>query len=219
MVASQNLSLPPNAYDAASVRSSTSTASNYPGSPSTLKHTPPQPAFASQPATFQSVNAFSRQGSTSAPMNARSPNDKLALDYLMQSRHSSRDAQSQRERTSSASLANPTLPMDPVVRTPTGPSFGVDASGNVLPFCSIPIRNTPSTCPLDTLLLDFLADRRKEALDGLPSADIIGPPYPSFTSLLNPNRRPYTHALSKIFTDMLSTFPDISTLPEQVAIL
>lgn len=84
---------------------------------------------------------------------------------------------------------------------------------------SAPIRNCSPTCPLDSLLLDFLSERRQRAAEGLPVQEVIGPRYPSVSSLLNPSNSAYSHPLSKVFTDILSTFPDISTLPERVAVL
>ncbi|KAK1754575.1 BZIP transcription factor [Echria macrotheca] len=82
-----------------------------------------------------------------------------------------------------------------------------------------PIKNCPPTCPLDSLLLDFLSERRQRAADGLPRHEIIGPRYPSVSSLLNPSISRYAHPLSKVFTDILACFPDLSTLPERVAVL
>lgn len=84
---------------------------------------------------------------------------------------------------------------------------------------SAPIRNSAPTCPLDSLLLDFLSERRQRAADGLPVHEVVGPRYPSVSSLLNPAQSVYSHPLSKVFTDILSTFPDISHLPERVAVL
>ena len=74
-------------------------------------------------------------------------------------------------------------------------------------------------CPLDGVLMTFLADQRQRAMDGVPMQELIGPPYPSFKSLIDPRLSEYSHPLSKVFTDMLGKFPDIATLPEQVAIL
>lgn len=82
-----------------------------------------------------------------------------------------------------------------------------------------PIKNCQPTCPLDSLLLDFLSERRQRAADGLPAQEVVGPRYPSVSSLLNPANSAYSHPLSKVFTDILATFPDISTLPERVAVL
>lgn len=82
-----------------------------------------------------------------------------------------------------------------------------------------PIRNGPPTCPLDSLLLDFLHERQQQAADGVETPKLVGPAYPSVSSLLNPSRAATSHPLSKVFTDILATFPDLSTLPEKVAVL
>ncbi|KAH8677434.1 hypothetical protein BX600DRAFT_430782 [Xylariales sp. PMI_506] len=84
---------------------------------------------------------------------------------------------------------------------------------------SIPIKNCAPTCPLDNLLLDFLHERRQRAAEGVPTQEIVGPRYPSVSSLLNPAQSQYSHPLSKVFTDILATFPGICTLPERVAVL
>ncbi|CAG8943360.1 unnamed protein product [Penicillium salamii] len=82
-----------------------------------------------------------------------------------------------------------------------------------------PIQNVAATCPLDTILLDFLHSRQREAAQGIPRQKLAGPPYPSVSSLLNPEKSVFSHPVSKVFTDILRTFPDISSLPEQVAVL
>lgn len=93
-----------------------------------------------------------------------------------------------------------------------------DSYGNQMFACSVPVRNI-RTCPLDGLLLDFLGERRQRAIEGMPNRELVGPAYPSVVSLLKPQSSLTSHPLSKMFTDMLSTFPDLSTLPEQVAVL
>lgn len=84
---------------------------------------------------------------------------------------------------------------------------------------TIPIKNCEPTCPLDALLIDFLGERRQRAADGLPTQEVVGPRYPSVSSLLNPAQSAHSHPLSKVFTDILGTFPDLSSLPERVAVL
>ncbi|KAM3078153.1 hypothetical protein ACMFMF_004562 [Clarireedia jacksonii] len=84
---------------------------------------------------------------------------------------------------------------------------------------SAPIRNGPPTCPLDSLLLDFLHERQAAAANGVSTPKLVGPCYPSVSSLLNPSRSNSSHPVSKVFTDILGTFPDLSTLPEKVAVL
>lgn len=87
------------------------------------------------------------------------------------------------------------------------------------PIHSIIPRNCAPTCPLDSLLLDFLSERRQRAAEGLSQSEILGPRYPSVSSLLNPAVSAYSHPLSKVFTDILARFPDLATLPERVAVL
>ncbi|KAF2421551.1 hypothetical protein EJ08DRAFT_672921 [Tothia fuscella] len=87
------------------------------------------------------------------------------------------------------------------------------------PHSALP-RHGEATCPLDALLLDFLAQRRTLAAQGsVTSAELVGPPYPNFNALLNGSTSHYNHPLSKVFTDILRTFPDLSNLPEQVAVV
>ena len=88
-----------------------------------------------------------------------------------------------------------------------------------IPSWAAPCRNISPTCPLDTILLDFLHARQREGADGVPGNRLVGPSYPSVSSLLNPEKGRYSHPLSQVFTDILSKFPDISGLPEQVAVL
>lgn len=79
--------------------------------------------------------------------------------------------------------------------------------------------NILPTCPLDGLLLDFVAERRQRRAEGMPDAEVTGPLYPSFVSLFRPERGIYNDPMSRFITDILSTFPDVSSPPEQVAIL
>lgn len=79
--------------------------------------------------------------------------------------------------------------------------------------------NTEPTCPLDRILLDFQAERLRMTASGTPSASLVGPAYPSISSLLNPSRASAAHPLSKLLTDIISKFPSISGMPERVAVL
>jgi hypothetical protein len=93
----------------------------------------------------------------------------------------------------------------------------MNATGHELAAHAAPIRNSGPTCPLDNILLDFLHERQQQAAEGVATAKLVGPAYPSVSSLLNPAVE--SHPLSKVFTDILGTFPDLSTLPEKVAVL
>ncbi|KAE8449187.1 hypothetical protein EG329_008354 [Mollisiaceae sp. DMI_Dod_QoI] len=98
-------------------------------------------------------------------------------------------------------------------------SYSASTPGGEMAGYSAPIRNGPPTCPLDSLLLDFLHKKQQEGADGTPTPTLVGPAYPSVSSLLNPARAATSHPISKFFTDILATFPDLSTLPEKVAVL
>ncbi|KAF4821222.1 hypothetical protein CGCTS75_v011149 [Colletotrichum tropicale] len=99
------------------------------------------------------------------------------------------------------------------------PSSAPSEPSRALASYSAEVKNCGPTCPLDSLLLDFLHERRQRAADGLSAHEVIGPRYPSVLSLLNPANSKYSHPLSKVFTDILATFPDLSALPQRVAVL
>ena len=74
----------------------------------------------------------------------------------------------------------------------------------------------PATCPLDTILLEAVAERVSLLEAGRSPEEVLGPEYPNFTILMNPEARAHSHPISQLLTDILRTFPDISRLPEQV---
>ena len=73
-------------------------------------------------------------------------------------------------------------------------------------------KNLSPTCPLDGILLKFLHSRQPETLND-------GPAYPSVSSLLNPASSASVDPLSQVMVDIISKFPGITGLPQQVAIL
>ena len=85
---------------------------------------------------------------------------------------------------------------------------------------ALPI-NGPHSCPLDSLLGDFVANRRQQLAKGVPMHEVIGPEDPSFIALINPDpqRRAACHPISALLIDILSKFPDINATPEKVAVL
>ena len=119
---------------------------------------------------------------------------------------------------------HPTAPLSlPYASSPSQAQPSPYSPPNIPPW-SVPCCNCPSTCALDTIFLDFLHDRQREASSGVASTRILGPPYPFVSSLLNNNNNnptvaPRPHPLSKMMTDILSKFPAIHRLPEQVATL
>lgn len=116
------------------------------------------------------------------------------------------------------------------------PSQSTTHAWNMLP------KNCPPTCPLDRILLDFQRERRANTSHSSGSSQTpayTSPAYPSISNLLNPTHTttPDTTSspslgqnttklaalhkpsdpLSTLMTDIISKFPNISGLPEQVA--
>jgi hypothetical protein len=92
---------------------------------------------------------------------------------------------------------------------------GSDSQGH---FNTLP-RWVPATCPLDAILLDAVAERARARASGISMEEVVGPMYPNWNHLLNKNTSIPTHPISKLITDILRTFPDLSRLPEQVAVI
>lgn len=83
-----------------------------------------------------------------------------------------------------------------------------------------PIPTSPPSCPFDELLHLCLLEHRHHLLTSHhPPTTVLGPPYPSVSSLLNPASSPHAHPLSRIFTDIIARFPSLRPLPERVAVL
>lgn len=86
------------------------------------------------------------------------------------------------------------------------------------PWAALP-KNVPPTCPLDGILLKFFHSRQRDASNGVSRAALAGPAYPSVSSLLNPASTRSVDPLSQVMVDIISKFPAICGLPQQVAIL
>ncbi|OKL63901.1 hypothetical protein UA08_00847 [Talaromyces atroroseus] len=114
----------------------------------------------------------------------------------------------------------PKLPKDHN-HSPDPPSININiapppTAGDYTQAHLVAIRNIQPTCPLDSIFLDFLSHRRRELTTG--SQQRLA--YPSVSSLLNPvENSTHSYSISKVFSDILRTFPDISSLPEQVGTL
>ena len=97
-------------------------------------------------------------------------------------------------------------------------TVGQYAPLSLVPHLTLP-RILPPTCPLDTVMMAFLRNQHAQAAQGVPLHLLSGPAYPNFTALAYPDRQVDAHPLSKLFTDIIRTFPDVGGLPEQVAIV
>ena len=190
------------------MRSVNSSTSTYP-SPQTIQHTSP---------TLIPAHALDRQRSNIAHgLDLRASGEKLDLGALLDGRQTPQITQRP------ISTPSPRYSHQADYKTHISNSIPNGKTENPFPpsilACNTPVRNIPATCPLDGLLLDFLHERQQRAAEGLSHQKLVGPAYPSVSSLLNPEKARYAHPLSKVFTDMIGTFPDISQLPEQVAVL
>lgn len=124
------------------------------------------------------------------------------------------------------------------------PSFPEPTSSPQSPWNMLP-KNCPPTCPLDSILINFLQARQRENANysstAGQSSTYNSPAYPSIANLLNPakssnsnntsppnlprhmaspasSRSAQGDPISTLMTDIISKFPLISSLPEQVAV-
>ena len=174
-----------------------------------------QPPHTSRPNTIAPANAFERRHHNLATpgLHSQSSDERSDVGYTPHSRVVGRDGTEGFMDERITTLSPPTvLPMHTL-----GPFH--DRRNDSLLAHSIPVRNIAPTCPLDGLLLDYLAAQHQKALDGASDGELVGPPYPCVVAVLCPQRSLLSHPLSKVFTDMLVTFPDLDTLPEQIAVL
>lgn len=74
-------------------------------------------------------------------------------------------------------------------------------------------------CHLDGVTLRFIADTQEMHKRGKPLSELEGPPQPSYNHFLNPQTNHRPHELSKMLMGVLNAFPDLSRLPEQLAVI
>ena len=204
----------PTIGDIPAVRPGHSVFSTHTSSPQTLRQSAPStPLVSTLPGIPPIIPFDQRNGSIPLIPNARAQaDDKLDLAYLLQSRHNSTgssQAYSNGRTPSVSSRCNQT----PNALSPFQTSHEENRTAHAVQ------PKTLNQCPLDGLLLKFLSDQRQKAAEGVSTQELIGPPYPCFRALVDVRASEMSHPLSKIFSEMLGKFPDISTLPEQVAIL
>ena len=210
---------PINLQEARSVGSASST---YALSPQARNAVPPSP-YTSQPGGYSPAASLGRQhgivGQHPAAVQSPAGDEKLELAYLLRQSRQNSGEQRPVHGSPHGSLER-TPPIHPLHSKPphTLSPFQNGAEESP-PVFSLPSKTISPTCPLDGLLLTFLADQRDRVFRGTSIDEIIGPPYPSFRTMIDPQADDTSHPLSKVFTEMLGKFPDISTLPEQVAIL
>ncbi|KAI9812884.1 MAG: hypothetical protein M1827_004402 [Pycnora praestabilis] len=184
----------------------------------------------SEARAWSPVNAFDQQRDNLAHgLDMTSSGERLGFDFLLDGRQHIAKVSNGCTSASPLSSNHPQMEIDMQNATSGQSSSATSASRMdgyligqsstpVMAFAA-PVQNIAPTCPLDSLLLDFLAERQRRAAEGVSSKKLVGPAYPSVSSLLNPERSIYSHPLSKVFTDILERFPDLSSLPQQIAVL
>jgi hypothetical protein len=71
------------------------------------------------------------------------------------------------------------------------------------------------TCPLDRILLDFLHSRKEMVSQGVPMETVLGPQKAIMTGLIDPSLAPTVHPISRVLSEVLSTFPNVE-LPQKM---
>jgi len=171
---------------------------------------PPTISRSNPERVWSPVDAFSYQKrNLHHGLDLNETGERLGFGFLLDGSHRvakvKQSNQSPYEhRRSPNSLGYPPIPTSPF-------------TDHALAPWAAPCRNIEPTCTLDNLLLSFLRSKRNEAAQGVSEQRLVGPSYPSVSSLLNPQIE--SHPLSKVFTDILSTFPTIDALPQQIAVL
>ncbi|PGH17559.1 hypothetical protein AJ80_04737 [Polytolypa hystricis UAMH7299] len=226
----------PNAVSESNLRTSlslehTPATTSYPGSPGSVDTSSPATAATStsyalrqnwqghsaipqsEGQSYAAANPWDHQTRIlSHGLDFTGTGERLGLNFLLDSSQRVPKVNDFRQSPNS-----PPVPMPVQYRQPSS-AHSFSLNPNTPPY-SFPTLNLPATCPLDGILLEFLRARRRDAENGISTGQVLGPAYPSVKSLLNPDSTEYSHPLSKVFTDILSKFPDISALPEQIAVL
>ncbi len=187
------------------------------GSPSTNNATPFRQINVPRPVprpnaerVWSPIDAFTYQKQTlHHGLDLNESGERLGFAFLLDGSHQVEKVRHPRQsphehRRSPNSQSYPPIPSSPFTDHAIAP-------------WAAPCRNVEPTCTLDNLLLSFLRSKRNEAAQGVSEQRLVGPSYPSVSSLLNPQVE--SHPLSKVFTDILSTFPTIDALPQQIAVL
>lgn len=163
-------------------------------------HHPPQQQYASQP------NGVPHDHKPLPSAHPQPPHtnsgERLGLNFVL-------DSTQQRPSTAS--------PHD----RPTYTAPSEQPRSAVPVYAQLP-NNAAATCPLDSLLIDFIASRRALLASGAPMHEVLGPEYPSWAVLHDPSnsgQRDSCHPVSALLIDILSKFPDISRLADRVAVL
>jgi len=71
-------------------------------------------------------------------------------------------------------------------------------------------KHLPATCPLDQILLDFLASRRLMSTCGTTIESVLGPKELSVIGIISPTLTQTLHPVSRVMAEIFSTFPNVA---------
>jgi hypothetical protein len=159
------------------------------------------PPYVSENATIITKDTHTHSAGTSHPfsLDAASP---LVMDLNPRQAPS---IISQEDSRSAISILSGTLTSDAQY------SAGPKAVFEVLPS------HVAATCPLDQILLSFLTYRRNMIYKGVLQETVLGPQRASFKAIFHPELADSVHPLSKVMTEVMSTYPLIGKV-EQVGL-
>lgn len=102
--------------------------------------------------------------------------------------------------------SEPTLGLGHDMFIPNHTKYSVSA---VLPH------HLPPTCPLDRILLNLLASCKDMLARGDSLDAVLGPPHAIMTAMVDKSLAPNVHTISRILSEVLSTFPNVH-LPQKM---
>ncbi|KAK1763971.1 hypothetical protein QBC33DRAFT_548450 [Phialemonium atrogriseum] len=145
-----------------------------------------------------------------------SPGDAGSFGYQSQVSTTPHPGEIPRPSVPSAQSQSPALTSGGSERIPSPtPSSQVSRMSSI---SSVLPKHTASTCPLDHILLDFLAARRAMQKAGTAAEILAGPERVSVQAMLRPEQASAVHPVSRVMAEVLLTFSHVS-LPEKVAFM
>jgi hypothetical protein len=81
----------------------------------------------------------------------------------------------------------------------------------ITPVFTVLPAHVAATCPLDQILLGFLSSRRDMISEGMPADVVVGPLKASVKALVHTELATDVHPLSRVMSEVLSTYPMVGT--------
>ena len=109
------------------------------------------------------------------------------------------------------------------VGQPRSQSYGIanppPASQISRRYWQIPSKTLSPSCPLESLVLGFMQDRKALAAEGVQGSNLVGPARPCFTNLLYRDRVVHSHPVSTVASQIVNNITNLHSLPVRAASL